>query len=309
MQPDWHWSMAEIPPENRFESWFEILSDTYLACAIEMIPDRPLTVAADVRENKLGTMSLLHSSVFPHRGKRTRRHVAARAHDVIGMHFIESGRQIVELDGDRTVLGPGDAVIWDGATTGYFEMTEPTVKTTLIVPRTLAATALPSYRRSYARALPHDDQQARSLAQILTVLHDQLPGMTGGAREAAARLVIELLKPLDRRRPDADRRPAQQLREKALDYVDANLQDATLSSATIAAAHRVSVRTLYSVLDGLGMTLGDYIRHRRLARAYDDLLFGSDQVSVVSARWGFRSPAHFSRAFRSRYGLPPSTLR
>jgi AraC-like DNA-binding protein len=70
------------------------------------------------------------------------------------------------------------------------------------------------------------------------------------------------LKPLDQLRgggTEPDRRPAFQLRERALDYVDAHLRDPKLSPDTIAAAHRVSVRTLYAVLDGLGMTLGGYI--------------------------------------------------
>jgi AraC-like DNA-binding protein len=82
-----------------------------------------------------------------------------------------------------------------------------------------------------------------------------------------------------------------------------------LSEGTIAAAHLVSVRALHSAVDGLGMTLGGYIRRRRLARSYDDLLVGSDPVSVVARRWAFASPAHFSRVFRDRYGIPPSKLR
>jgi AraC-like DNA-binding protein len=82
-----------------------------------------------------------------------------------------------------------------------------------------------------------------------------------------------------------------------------------LSPSTIAAAHAVSVRTLYSAVDGLGMSLGGYLRYRRLARSHDDLLFGSDPVAVVALRWGFASPAHFSRVFRDRYGIPPSRLR
>jgi len=32
-------------------------------------------------------------------------------------------------------------------------------------------------------------------------------------------------------------------------------------------------------------------------------------VAVLAARWCFVDAAHFSRAFRQRYGYPPSQLR
>lgn len=307
------WSMSEIPAGDRFGAWCELLSATHLAFAIDMVRHPHREFAADVRENRMGTLSLLRTSVSPHRGRRTRRQVTANTRDVIGLHFIESGRQAVSLDDERVVLAPGDAMIWDGAATGDYEILEPLTKTTLIIPRSLAATALPHYRRSFVQTLPRDHPPTRTLVQVLSVLNQQLPTMADGAREASALLVTELLRPLDQLQggdgPHRARWPALQLRERMLDYIDANLDDTKLSPSMIATAHGVSVRTLYSALDGLGMSLGSYIRHRRLARAYDDLLFGSEPVAVVARRRGFASPAHFSRIFRDRYGIPPGQLR
>src|ERR1700704_1422529 len=101
MGPERHWNMAEIPLRDRFGAWCEILSTTHLAFAIDMV-DRPhQDFAADVRENRLGAMSLLRTSVFPHRGRRTRRQVSRNTRDVIGLHFIESGRQAIDLDDGR----------------------------------------------------------------------------------------------------------------------------------------------------------------------------------------------------------------
>jgi hypothetical protein len=81
-----------------------------------------------------------------------------------------------------------------------------------------------------------------------------------------------------------------------------------LTKTTLIVPHSPAV-TLYSSVDGLGMSLGSYIRHRRLARSHDDLLFGSEPVAVVARRWGFASPAYFSRVFRDRCGMPPGRLR
>jgi len=93
-----------------------------------------------------------------------------------------------------------------------------------------------------------------------------------------------------------------------LQYVEDNLGDPVLSPATIAAAHAVSVRTLYAALDGLGTTLAAHIRNQRLARCHAELARASGSVGDIAFRWGFRNQAHFSRVFRRRYATSPSQV-
>ena len=201
-------------------------------------------------------------------------------------------------------------MLWDGSATGQYEILEPLRKTTLILPRSVAATALPSYRQSFAKVLPRDNPQAVALVSVLSVLDDQLPAMDASARQASASLVVELLRSLE---GHSDHTPARwsawQLREQALRYIDENLGDRKLSPAVVAAAHGVSLRSLYSAVDQVGMPLAAYIRNRRLARCYEDLMLSAAPVGEIGSRWGFDSPAHFSRAFRQRYGMPPSAVR
>jgi AraC-like DNA-binding protein len=307
-----HWDVGEISPRDRFAAWCEILSTTHLAFATDISRRLRDDFAADVREHALGPMSLVDASVLPHRGRRTRRQVSANTRDVIGLHFVESGRQAVGLGDQRVILGPGDAMIWDGAATGEYEILEPLTKKTLIVPRAVAAAVLPSYRNSFVKVLPKEHPPTRALVAVLSLLSEQLPTMNAGARDASAALVSELLKPLDSlhgRGEPAQPRPRLELRERALDYIDNQLGDPKLAPATVAAAHGVSVRTLYNALDSLGITLGAYIRTRRLARCHDDLVSGSDPVGLIARRWGFSSLAHFSRVFRQHYGVSPSGVR
>jgi len=257
-------------------------------------------------------MSLVDTAVRPHRGRRTHRQVSSNTRDVIGLHFVESGKQAVEIGGQRVILGAGDAMIWDGEATGEYEILEPLTKKTLIVPRAVAAAALPSYRNSFVTVLPKEHSPTRALVAVLSLLSKQLPTMNRGAREASAALVTELLRPLDSLHGAGEQarpRPSLELRERALDYIDTQLGDPKLGPAVVAAAHGVSVRTLYNALDSLGMTLGAYIRTRRLARCRDDLLSSSDPVGVIARRWGFSSLAHFSRVFQRHYGVSPSRIR
>jgi AraC family transcriptional activator of tynA and feaB len=307
-----HWNVGEISPRDRFAAWCEILSTTHLAFATDIARRLRDDFAADIREQTLGSMSLVDASVLPHRGRRTHRQVSANTRDVIGLHFIQSGKQAVDLGDERVILEPGDAMIWDGAATGEYEILEPLTKKTLIVPRTVAATVLPSYRSSFVKVLPKLHPPTGALVAVLSMLSEQLPTMNDGARAASAALVTELLKPLDSlggRDEAAQSRPRLELRERALDYIDTQLGDPKLGPAMVAAAHGVSVRTLYNALDSLGVTLSAYIRTRRLARCHDDLLSSSDPVGVIARRWGFSSQAHFSRTFHHRYGVSPSRIR
>jgi AraC-like DNA-binding protein len=74
----------------------------------------------------------------------------------------------------------------------------------------------------------------------------------------------------------------------------------------------VSVRQLHRLFAGEGLTFGDWVSEQRLRRCRDDLAdprLGCLTVAEIAARWGFRSPAHFTRTFQARYGTTPTSLR
>jgi acetamidase/formamidase/AraC-like DNA-binding protein len=95
-------------------------------------------------------------------------------------------------------------------------------------------------------------------------------------------------------------------------YVDANLSDAALSLAAVAAHERVSERLVQKLFEGLGQTFTAYVRQRRLERCRADLAnrqYGHLSIADIGFRWGFNDPAHFSHCFRDRYSLSPRQYR
>lgn len=89
-------------------------------------------------------------------------------------------------------------------------------------------------------------------------------------------------------------------------FVMANLADPDLTPAVVAEAHHVSLRYLYVLLGDRAETPAEWIIRLRLERARSDLLVGSDSVSTVAHRWGFKDHSHFSRRFRATYGMSPT---
>ena len=70
--------------------------------------------------------------------------------------------------------------------------------------------------------------------------------------------------------------------------------------------------TLPADLTAEQLAYAEFIRHRRLDRCRRDLLdpeHDSRPVAAVGARWGLVDAAHFSRAFKREYGVPPAAFR
>ncbi|MFD8079042.1 helix-turn-helix domain-containing protein [Streptomyces sp. NPDC059718] len=96
------------------------------------------------------------------------------------------------------------------------------------------------------------------------------------------------------------------------EYVRLHLADADLTAERIAAEHDVSVRWLYVTLSRAGITLSEWIRTQRLEECKKELASPVHQFMTIEAiahRWGFASAAHFSRVFKTTYGLSPRELR
>jgi AraC-like DNA-binding protein len=101
---------------------------------------------------------------------------------------------------------------------------------------------------------------------------------------------------------------------RAADFIDAQAgQPVTMEQ--IAAEAGVTGRALRQAFyRQFGTTPTGYLRRTRLDRAHQQLSQadpdGSLTIAAVARRWGWASPGRFARAYRQRYGVPPSrTLR
>ena len=95
-------------------------------------------------------------------------------------------------------------------------------------------------------------------------------------------------------------------------HIERRLDEAGLTPATIAAHHHVSLRYLYRLFEAEGAGVCEWIRTRRLERCrqgLSDPSLRSTSTARIATRWGFGSPAHFSRVFRARYGVSPAAYR
>jgi AraC-like DNA-binding protein len=151
------------------------------------------------------------------------------------------------------------------------------------------------------------------LASALQALFRNAPRIPPVAAPAVARSMIELLDAalLDAQagRGGSAPRLEEYHRRRIRQHALAELKDPDLSVESIAAAVGLSVRRIHQLFADTDMTLMRWIWSERLARCHSQLVDGSVRgqgISGVAYEWGFSDPAHFSRAFRQRYGVSPS---
>jgi len=94
-------------------------------------------------------------------------------------------------------------------------------------------------------------------------------------------------------------------------FVRANINNADLSPAAVAAGCGISVRYLHALFRPAGMTLGQWVREQRLLGSQRDLANPRcvKGIAEIAYSWGFGDHAQFCRAFKERFGLTPSQSR
>lgn len=301
------WDLARIPADARLAEWGRVLTETQVTCHARAVGDES-AFSASIRRHRFGDLALLDMSSTPYRGVRTRHDIASDVRDVVGLQWILSGRERVDLERRAFQMSAGDVLFWDACIPVEFEVATAVHKRMLILPRDVVASAVTDYRLGLGR-MSMANATTRTLVAVLQLMVSELPSLDVAGRAAAANAIIALLGGLGAAEEGGSAALRVTLRDALLDHVERHLDDPDLAPAKIAAAHSISIRTLYACFAELGLTVSGYIRERRLSRCYTDLSSGGSRtVTEVARRWGFHEPAHFSRVFRRRYGVPPSRL-
>jgi AraC-like DNA-binding protein/DNA-binding CsgD family transcriptional regulator len=146
----------------------------------------------------------------------------------------------------------------------------------------------------------------RERIRQLLRLHFRLVGSPPAARARRSRL--RALGRNERMRPNT-------LRERHLLYLRARVvikrqYGRPLTAEVVAKALACSSRQLQRAYAEFGDgTFHDDLIARRMAAAADLLSRPAIPIRDIAQRVGYRQPSHFARAFRRRYGVPPSAFR
>ncbi|MEH7491517.1 AraC family transcriptional regulator [Neobacillus niacini] len=97
--------------------------------------------------------------------------------------------------------------------------------------------------------------------------------------------------------------------QTAIDYMEDHLlDDITIEDiAKQASVSEFHFQRIFSVLTDI--TVGDYLRRRRLTLAAQELSTTESKIIDVALKYGYDTPESFSKAFRRQHGITPSQAR
>ena len=239
-----------------------------------------------------------------------------------------SGRVLLEQGGRQAVLKDGLLALYtssqpfrvhvdapEGATSGASEASTASLLR-VQVPRALLPLPAARLEEMVAAPLPGTSGVGALLTAFLDRLSADACEYTPADLSRLGNVLVDLLNATLAHRLDADgpRHLAQSILPLRITaFVDQNLEEPGLSPSSIAAAHHISVSYLHRLFHAHHTTtVGAYIRDQRLERARRDLTdpqLRALPIHRIAARWGFPDHATFTRAFRARFGVPPSEYR
>lgn len=97
--------------------------------------------------------------------------------------------------------------------------------------------------------------------------------------------------------------------QNAINYIEEHLTEEIdyMQVAKEANCSSFYFQRIFGIL--CGMTLGDYIRNRRLTLAGNELRAADEKVIDIALKYGYESPESFTRAFSRFHGVTPSEAK
>jgi AraC-like DNA-binding protein len=226
-----------------------------------------------------------------------------------------SGTQRMQQDNRRVELHAGDFAVYDGARPHRLDFSDDWSELILSIPRSALNRLVPGMHDLTSRRLLPDSSAGEVLRSYLQSIALHFPKLRDdelAALSLHALTMIGSTLALDRKADEANAgaRDAALLRAKML--INTSLGDPCLDAARIAGRLGLSPRYLNRLFNSEQTSLMRYVWNLRLERCRDDLLragTGAQRVTDIAQRWGFSDMSHFSRAFKSRFGVSPRDCR
>ncbi|MET9356033.1 helix-turn-helix domain-containing protein [Streptomyces sp. NPDC006617] len=301
---------ASVPDRDKVTYWNNAVSRTLVPMTVAPRDDGPFD--GRIATYRLGYLQVSTMEADAERFTRTPALIARSSEALVAVGLQVSGTATFIQDGRRAKVVAGDLVVYDTTRPYSFDYPRRFATHVFQLPRHVLGVADSDIRQVTGSAISTGDGFGAMLHPFLATLAASTDGYPPAIADRLAGNVVDLFATLIAERshpggtnPDTAR---SHLLMRVRNHINQNLGDPDLSPESIARTHRISVRYLHRLFQGEGTTVGRLIQQRRLEECGRELARRgrtTPTVSAVAQRWGFVSPAHFSRAFRGAYGVSP----
>jgi AraC family transcriptional activator of tynA and feaB len=302
------WSTAHIHPRDRTAWWVDEFS---AHCHVDCEPQRSehffgeaevIDIAAGLQIGTGATSALKYN--------RSSRQIA-RGDDRLFIELTSSGCISISHDSREAVLKRGDFTLMDRTRPYQGTSNGDITQVVLMIPRDLLLRRIGSAERYTALRIDGSSGFGGLLSPMLQRLPAQLPDIAADARPRVAENIFDLVATALLSGIGETQISAKMTQVRIKFWIETHLAE-DLSGERIAAACGVSVRHLNRLIARADTSLMRYVWERRLARCRRDLRdskMAHRPIGDIALSAGFKDLAHFSRAYRARYGRSASEDR
>lgn len=290
--------------------WEGAMHDAGLMLSVRLAPSVDRRLPSRLRSMPLGEMSLVDMASGPIAATRTAKAISRSSERRMAAMLVREGTEVVRLGETAHAISPGDLLLWDSTRPTAFTIPDHVRKMFLLVPENdfTAACGADQLSASGVRLIKRTPG-TRLLETYLAALTREAPHLLKVSADCARTAALELLAGAvhsDGSPTSAQSHPA--LRASIEAWIDATVDESSITPAQAAAAHAVSVRTVHRAFAD-DDSFAAVVRTRRLLRARQDLDTTDHSVATIAARWGFSDASHLARSFKQQLGMSPAEYR
>lgn len=295
---------AKVSWRDRTALWSDALT---AVCGPLQTEPLDTTLDGTMTFGPVGRLQIGRILASRHRVGLTPELARADRHPVAKLIVQIAGASVYEQRGERVTLMPGDGLVYDVSQPHAITSTETTEHFVVTIPHDLVVGRGVRLDRLGAQQFSVRTGVGRLAADLILSTFGELAVISPAYEdELAASLLNLMFLPL----PSESAHSSEAVRYRIESYIRDQIRDPELSIDQIASALRCSKRYLHMAFAGCDRSITDHIWMTRLDGCADDLARRAElSISEIAFGWGFSSSAHFSRAFRKRFGATPSEYR
>lgn len=299
--------------KDRASFWREAVCETFVELECNSISSADFH--GSMSNSFIGDIQFTDVRSSSHSVSRTRSTIAKSGMDYFLLSLQTKGVGILQQDGRTAILKPGDFALYDTTRPYDLRFNQPSGQLVLRLSRSLVSGRLADPERCTALRIGGDSASGRLASTFIRQLHESLGELDPNSVTRLHASTVDLMATALAEQTGAAVHGTEWqvlLRRRILSYLDCHLADPGLNCEVVAAAHGISERYMRKVFQGSAMGVSEWIWARRLEQARRDL---SDPclshlgISAIGFDVGFKDTAHFSRAFKAKFGVTPSLHR
>ncbi len=305
---------ADAPAARRLSLWQDIVCDVFVE--LDCRSDAGDSFRGAITSTGLGPLHCSDVTSSRQRVFRTPARIRrARDERVLVALGVSGAGQVIQ-DGREAVIEPGQFALYDTTRPYELRFEADFIQTVIQLPRAEVLRRIGATERLTATTFAVDRPLERLTADFLRGCARTAGALGADVGDRLSGQALDLLATTLAERAEAvsfgstSHRAATLFRVKA--QIEARLGDGELTIGQVAAALGLSPRYVNDLLADDGTSFRRHLLARRLEHCRRALAAPAQahlQIGEIAYRWGFNDLAHFSRAFKERFGLSPRAWR